>query len=90
MFKRIKGSLQCCINEVNQVSPPNPEFDEAKYEIWDSRMKIHLQDQGYDVCQSCVFRDTSMDESRRYNPKSMNFIFSALPDPIKSKFYQCS
>lgn len=65
-----------------------PEFDEAKYEIWESIMKVHLQAQGYDVWHSIVAGDTSIDESRRYNTKTMNVILGALPEFVKAKVDQ--
>lgn len=66
------------------------EFDEAKYEIWESKMKVYLKAQGCDVWRSIMSGDTSTDESRRYTTKAMNFILSALANPIKSKVDQCS
>lgn len=53
------------VNEVNQVGTPTPEFDEAKYWIWESKMVVYLSAHGYYVWKYVVFEDTSVTKSRR-------------------------
>jgi len=54
------------------------------------KMKSYLEALGYDVWYFVISGDTSTDELRSNNSKSMNVILSALPDSMKAKVDQCS
>jgi len=51
-------------------------------------MEVTLQAHG--VWESIVSRDTSTDESKRWNLKAMNVILNVLPNSVKTKVGQCS
>lgn len=93
LSKEVSGiavvSKSVTTNEENPVGLAL-EFDETKYDIWESRMEACLKVHGYDVWHFVVSGDTSSNKSRRYNTKAMNFILSALPDSMKDKVDQFS
>jgi len=60
--KESKEFYGVATNEVNQVGPPTLEFDEAKYEIWESRKEAYLQAHRYDIWHSIISGDMSTDE----------------------------
>lgn len=45
-------------------------------------MEVHLQAHG--VWEAIVSRDTSTDETKRYNSKAMNVILNVLPNSMKT------
>ena len=53
-------------------------------------METYLGALGYDVCDYVVSGNTSTNELRRYNSKSMNVILNVLPNYLKENFGQCS
>lgn len=85
--KESKEVLGIAANEENQVDI-TPKLDETKYNIWESRMEGYLKADGYDVWHYVVSGNTSIDEFRRYNTKSMNVILRDLSDYPKSKVDQ--
>jgi hypothetical protein len=79
-----------------------PMFDGQNgqnYEIWNSRMKVFLKSQGYDVWDSVVSgyitsrkppKTAAKKELKRNNKIAMDFILEGLSDPVKDKVGQCS
>jgi len=51
-------------------------------------MIVHLE--AHYVSQFVVFGNTSTEEAKNYNTKSMNVIFNVLPNLVKEKVGQCS
>jgi len=57
--KEVFGIALVSKSEENQFGPLALEFDESKYEIWESGMESNLQAKGYDVWHSVVSIDMS-------------------------------
>jgi hypothetical protein len=72
--------------------------DGQNYEMWNIRMKVFLQGQGFDIWKSIVTRYTTSKkpktaakkELKRNNKIEMDFILEGLPDLVKYKVGQCS
>jgi hypothetical protein len=74
-------------------------FDGQNYEIWSLRMKVFLQEHGYDVWYSVVrgytpskkpSKTVTKKELKRNNKIAMDFILEGLSDSVKEKVRQCS
>jgi hypothetical protein len=68
-----------------------------KYELW-NRMKVFLQEHGYDVWHSVVTgynatkkpKTATKKELKRNKKIAMDFILEGLPDSVKDKVGKCS
>ena len=69
-----------------------------EYEIWNNMMKVFLQAQGNDVWLAVVkgynstkkAKTTAKKELKKKNKIAIDFIWKALPDPVREIVGQCS